>query len=74
MRSTVPAAVSHPENRKGVSRLTRMPLSPDEEVDAVVTNVTPFGVLVRTDVGLPGLVRGAKDPDWVASALARPGR
>lgn len=45
-----------------MSRLIRMPLSPHQEVDAVVTTVTPFGVLVRTDDGLPGLVHGASDP------------
>jgi hypothetical protein len=34
-------------------------LIPGDEVHAVVTTVTPFGVFVRTDAGVPGLVRGA---------------
>jgi exoribonuclease R len=38
-----------------------MPLSPGAEFHAVVTTVTPFGALVRTDDGVPGLVRGARD-------------
>jgi ribosomal protein S1 len=38
-----------------------MPLKPGDETDAVVTTVTPFGVLVRTDAGVPGLVRGSAD-------------
>jgi hypothetical protein len=36
-------------------------LTPGDEVVAVVTTVTPFGVLVRTDTGVPGLVRAARD-------------
>jgi ribosomal protein S1 len=39
----------------------RKPLRPGDEIDAVVTTVTPFGVLVQTDAGVPGLVRGARD-------------
>ena len=31
-----------------------------EVVDAVVTAVTPFGVFVRTESGIPGLVRGER--------------
>jgi len=38
-----------------------MPLNPGDEVDAVVTTVTPFGVLVQTDAGVAGLVRGPRD-------------
>ena len=38
--------------------MTRIPLEPGDDVDAVVTTVAPFGVLVRTDDGVPGLVRG----------------
>jgi ribosomal protein S1 len=41
--------------------MTRTPLSPGEEVDAVVTTVAPFGVVVRTATGVPGLVRGAAE-------------
>lgn len=41
--------------------MTRIPLSPGDEIDAVVTSVTPFGVFVRTESGLPGLVRAAGD-------------
>lgn len=46
---------------KGVSRLIRVPLRSGDAIEAVVTTVTPFGVLVRTDAGVPGLVRGARD-------------
>ena len=35
-------------------------LHPDEVVDAVVTAVTPFGAFVRTETGIPGLVRGGR--------------
>ena len=31
-----------------------------EVVDAVVTAVMPFGVFVRTETGIPGLVRGER--------------
>jgi ribosomal protein S1 len=41
--------------------VTRIPLSPGDEVDAVVTTLTPFGVFVRTEAGVPGLVRTARD-------------
>ncbi len=41
--------------------MTRKPLSSGDEVDAVVTTVTPFGVFVRTEAGVPGLVRAARD-------------
>lgn len=41
--------------------MTRIPLTDGDEVDAVVTTVTPFGVLVRTESGVPGLVRAARD-------------
>jgi ribosomal protein S1 len=40
--------------------MTDMPLSPGDEIDVVVTTVAPFGVLVRTDAGLDGLVRGGR--------------
>ena len=54
--------LGHPKFlRKGVSRVTRIPLSPGDEVDAVVTTVTPFGVFVRTEAGVSGLVRAARD-------------
>ena len=42
--------------------MTDVPLKPGEEIDVVVTTVAPFGVIVRTDTGLHGLVRGANDP------------
>jgi ribosomal protein S1 len=41
--------------------LTPIPLHHGDDVDAVVTTVTPFGVLVQTDDGVPGLVRGARN-------------
>jgi ribosomal protein S1 len=41
--------------------VTRTSLRPGDEVDAVVTTVTPFGVFVRTEAGVPGLVRAARD-------------
>ena len=41
--------------------MTHTSLSPGDEVDAVVTTVTPFGVFVRTDAGVPGLVRAARE-------------
>ena len=41
--------------------MTRTSLSPGDDVDAVVTTVTPFGVFVRTEAGVPGLVRAARD-------------
>jgi ribosomal protein S1 len=41
--------------------VTRIPLSPGDEVDAVVTTLTPFGVFVRNEAGVPGLVRTARD-------------
>lgn len=34
-------------------------LKPGDEIDAFVTFVKPFGLLVETDTGVPGLVRGA---------------
>jgi len=40
--------------------MTGMPLSPGEDIDVVVTTVAPFGVLVRTDAGFHGLVRGVR--------------
>ena len=46
--------------------MTEVPLNPGEEIDVVVTTVAPFGVLVRTDAGLHGLVRGVNDPVGVA--------
>ncbi|HEV7146006.1 MAG TPA: hypothetical protein VGN48_03305 [Pedococcus sp.] len=46
--------------------MTEVPLNPGEEIDVVVTTVAPFGVLVRTDTGLHGLVRGVNDPVGVA--------
>ena len=44
-----------------MSRVTHTPLGPGDDVDAVVTAVTPFGVFVRTETGLAGLVRAARD-------------
>ncbi len=41
--------------------MTRISLRPGDDVDAVVTTVTPFGVFVRTEAGVPGLVRAARD-------------
>jgi ribosomal protein S1 len=41
--------------------VTRISLRPGDDVDAVVTTVTPFGVFVRTEAGVPGLVRAARD-------------
>ncbi|HVD22612.1 MAG TPA: hypothetical protein VNC23_05915 [Lapillicoccus sp.] len=41
--------------------MTRTSLSAGDEVDAVVTTVTPFGVLVRTEAGVPGLVRATRE-------------
>ena len=41
--------------------MTQIPLTPGDDIDAVVTNVTPFGVFVRTEAGVPGLVRAARD-------------
>ena len=35
-------------------------LNPGDELDATVQSVTPFGLLVRTDAGVPGLIRGAR--------------
>jgi ribosomal protein S1 len=40
--------------------MTEMPLNPGDEIDVVVTTVAPFGVLVRTDAGVDGLVRGER--------------
>ena len=51
--------LEHPESWKGVSRMKRMPLQPGDKIDVQVTKVLPFGVLVETDTGLAGLVRGA---------------
>ena len=41
--------------------MTHIFLTPGDDIDAVVTSVTPFGVFVRTEAGLPGLVRAARD-------------
>ncbi|HWI33669.1 MAG TPA: hypothetical protein VNS83_05110 [Lapillicoccus sp.] len=38
--------------------MTRISLRPGDDVDAVVRTVTPFGVFVRTEAGVPGLGRG----------------
>jgi ribosomal protein S1 len=35
-------------------------LKPGDEIDVVVTFAKPFGLLVETDTGLSGLVRGAR--------------
>lgn len=35
------------------------PLKTGDALDVLVTAVKPFGVLVRTDTGIPGLVRNA---------------
>jgi ribosomal protein S1 len=34
-------------------------LRPGAEIDAVVTSAKPFGLLVKTETGVSGLVRGA---------------
>ena len=34
-------------------------LNPGDEIDAAVISTKPFGLLVRTTTGVPGLVRGA---------------
>ena len=39
--------------------MTRIPLSSGDVVDVVITKVLPFGALVDTGSGVPGLVRGA---------------
>jgi ribosomal protein S1 len=39
--------------------MTRMPLNPGDVLDAVVTKSLPFGALVETTAGVPGLVHGA---------------
>ena len=41
--------------------MTHTPLSSGDDVDAVVTALVPFGVFVRTETGLSGLVRAARD-------------
>lgn len=54
-----------PSRWKGVSHVDRIPPhdrpGPGDEIDAVVEKVTPFGMLVRTESGLPGLVRGGAE-------------
>ncbi|MCL1871542.1 MAG: S1 RNA-binding domain-containing protein [Promicromonosporaceae bacterium] len=35
-------------------------LEPGDVLDVTVVRVTPFGVLVQTDAGVPGLVRAAR--------------
>ena len=35
-------------------------LKPGDEMVATVTSAKPFGVLVETESGVPGLVRGAQ--------------
>lgn len=39
--------------------MTGNPLDTGDEIDAVVKSAKPFGLLVETDTGVPGLVRGA---------------
>ena len=39
--------------------MTRMPLSSGDVIDVVIATVLPFGALVETGSGVPGLVRGA---------------
>ena len=39
--------------------MTRMPLSSGDVIDVVIATVQPFGALVETGSGVPGLVRGA---------------
>ncbi|HEV3358152.1 MAG TPA: S1 domain-containing protein [Pseudonocardiaceae bacterium] len=34
-------------------------LRPDDDIDAIVTSAKPFGLLVKTETGVTGLVRGA---------------
>jgi ribosomal protein S1 len=34
-------------------------LRPDDDIDAIVTSAKPFGLLVKTEAGVTGLVRGA---------------
>jgi len=38
--------------------MTPIPLSSGDRIDVVIAEVLPFGVLVRTGSGAPGLVRG----------------
>ena len=42
--------------------MTDVPLKHGEAIDVVVTTVAPFGVIVQTETGLYGLVRGVSDP------------
>ena len=39
--------------------MTGTPVKAGDEVDVVVTSVTPFGLLVESDSGTRGLVRGS---------------
>jgi predicted RNA-binding protein with RPS1 domain len=39
--------------------MTRVPLSSGDVVNVVITKVLPFGALVESGSGVPGLVRGA---------------
>lgn len=47
-------------NWKGVSHMSGTLLKPGDETAATVTSAKPFGVLVETESGVPGLVRGAQ--------------
>ena len=39
--------------------MTRIPLSSGDLIDVEITRVLPFGALVASGSGVPGLVRGA---------------
>jgi predicted RNA-binding protein with RPS1 domain len=39
--------------------MTRIPLTSGDVIDVVIVKVLPFGALVETGSGVPGLVRGA---------------
>jgi predicted RNA-binding protein with RPS1 domain len=39
--------------------MTRIPLASGDVIDVVIVKVLPFGALVETGSGVPGLVRGA---------------
>jgi len=39
--------------------MTRIPPSSGDVIDVVIAKVLPFGALVETGSGVPGLVRGA---------------
>jgi len=50
--------------------MTRIPLRSGDVIDVVIAKVLPFGALVETGSGVPGLVRGA-DGDVDATLRVR---